>query len=102
MKNNKRVLFAGNGVAMRIGAANKWDEIIAEFAKKYVPLIDKELLKKLPYNMQIVAATHDNVDKSMVELCQKLREITLNDEQKAFGKRILSLPFERIITTDIV
>ena len=100
MKNNKRVLFAGNGVAMRIGAANKWDEIIAEFAKKYVPMIDKELLKKLPYNMQIVAATHDNVDKSMVELCQKLRGITLDEKQKAFGRRILELPFERIITTN--
>lgn len=100
MKNNKRVLFAGNGVAMRIGAANKWDEIIAEFAKKYVPMIDKELLKKLPYNMQIVAATHDNVDKSMVELCQKLKGITLDEKQKAFGRRILELPFERIITTN--
>lgn len=100
MKNNKRVLFAGNGVAMRIGAANKWDEIIAEFAKKYVPMIDKELLKKLPYNMQIVAATHDNVDKSMVELCQKLRGITLDEKQKAFGRRILELPFDRIITTN--
>ena len=100
MKNNKRVLFAGNGVAMRIGAANKWDEIIAEFAKKYVPLIDKELLKKLPYNMQIVAATHDNVDKSMVELCQKLKGITLDEKQKAFGRRILELPFDRIITTN--
>lgn len=100
MKNNKRVLFAGNGVAMRIGAANKWDDIIAEFAKKYVPMIDKELLKKLPYNMQIVAATHDNVDKSMVELCQKLRGITLDEKQKAFGRRILELPFDRIITTN--
>lgn len=100
MKNNKRVLFAGNGVAMRIGAANKWDEIIADLAKKYTPQADPGLLKKLPYNMQIVAATRDNVDKSMVELCQKLKEITLNEEQKSFGKRILSLPFDRIITTN--
>ena len=100
MKNNKRVLFAGNGVALRMGAANKWNEIIAEFAEEYDPQLDRKLLKKLPYNMQIVAATRDNVDKSMVELCQKLKEITLNEEQKAFGKRILSLPFDRIITTN--
>ena len=100
MKNNKRVLFAGNGVAMQIGAANKWGDIISEFAKEYAPQLDGELLKKLPYNMQIVAATQDNVDKSMVKLCQKLREITLNEEQKVFGKRILSLPFDRIITTN--
>ena len=100
MKNNKRVLFAGNGVAMRIGAANKWNEIISEFAKEYAPQLDGELLKKLPYNMQIVAATQDNVDKSMVELCQKLKEITLDEKQKAFGRRILELPFDRIITTN--
>ena len=100
MKNNKQVLFAGNGVALRMGAANKWNEIIAEFAEEYDPQLDRKLLKKLPYNMQIVAATRDNVDKSMVELCQKLKEITLNEEQKAFGKRILSLPFDRIITTN--
>ena len=83
-----------------MGAANKWNEIIAEFAEEYDPQLDRKLLKKLPYNMQIVAATRDNVDKSMVELCQKLKEITLNEEQKAFGKRILSLPFDRIITTN--
>ena len=100
MKNNKQVLFAGNGVALRMGAANKWNEIIAEFAEEYDPQLDRKLLKKLPYNMQIVAATRDNVDKSMVELCQKLKEITLNEEQKAFGKRILSMPFDRIITTN--
>lgn len=85
---------------MQIGAANKWGDIISEFAKEYAPQLDGELLKKLPYNMQIVAATQDNVDKSMVKLCQKLREITLNEEQKVFGKRILSLPFDRIITTN--
>ena len=102
MSKGHRVLFIGNGVSMRMGAAKSWDKIIADLAEQYSPHADSGLLKKLPYNMQIVAATHDNVDKSMVELCQKLREITLNDEQKAFGKRILSLPFERIITTDIV
>ena len=100
MKNNKRVLFAGNGVAMRMGAANSWDKIISDLAKKYTPQADPGLLKKLPYNMQIVAATHDNVDKSMVELCQKLRGITLDEKQKAFGRRILELPFDRIITTN--
>lgn len=107
MDNKKRVLFVGNGVSIQIGAqsktnnkANTWDEIINEFAKEYVPQLDHELLKKLPYNMQIVAATHDSVDISMVELCRKLREITLDDEQKVFGRRILELPFDRIITTN--
>ena len=107
MANKKRVLFTGNGVAMQIGAQNKtnnktntWNEIIEEFAKEYDPQFDLNLLKKLPYNMQIVAATHDSVDISMVELCQKLRGITLDDEQKAFVKRILELPFDRIITTN--
>lgn len=61
MKNNKRVLFAGNGVAMRMGAANSWDKIIADLAKQYTPQSDSGLLKKLPYNMQIVAATRDNI-----------------------------------------
>lgn len=68
MSIKKRVLFIGNGVALRMGAAKSWDKIIADLAEQYSPQTDSGLLKKLPYNMQIVAATHDNVDKSMVEL----------------------------------
>lgn len=100
MSKGNRVLFIGNGVAMRMGAAKSWDKIIADLAEQYLSHADSGPLKKLPYNMQIVAATHDTVDESMVELCQKLRGITLDEKQKAFGRRILSLPFERIITTN--
>ena len=49
--------------------------------------------------MQIVAASDDNVDKAMIGLSEKLKSITLNDEQKAFTKRVLELPFTDILTT---
>ena len=41
--------------------------------------------------MQIVIATNDNVDKAMAEFCEKLKAISLTDEQKIFGKKIFSL-----------
>lgn len=100
MEKKNRVLLVGNGVAMNMGVAKQWTEIIEECAKGNVSIPDKSELQKLPFNMQIVAATNDNVDKSMVDLCRKLKDIALDEEQKAFGKKILDLPFDRIITTN--
>ncbi|WP_294388054.1 hypothetical protein [uncultured Ruminococcus sp.] len=35
MKENNRVLFVGNGIAMQMGIAEKWDTIIEDIAKDY-------------------------------------------------------------------
>lgn len=100
MGKNNRVLFAGNGLAMRIGISNQWNDIIEKCREKYNPALDSEYLRKLPNNMQIVAATHDNVDGAMAELCRNFKGISLDEEQKTFAKIILELPFDRIITTN--
>ena len=100
MKKKRPVLFVGNGIAQRIQIAEKWDKIINDTAKIYGVNISQDILKKLPYNMQIVAASNDNVDKAMIGLSERLKSITLNDEQKAFTKRALELPFTDILTTN--
>ena len=100
MEKKRPVLFVGNGIAQRIQIAEKWDKIINDTAKRYGISISPDILKKLPYNMQIVAASDDNVDKAMIGLSEKLKSITLNDEQKAFTKRVLELPFTDILTTN--
>lgn len=100
MENKKRILFVGNGVAQRIKIAEKWDKIISDTAGEYGVRIAEDILKKLPYNMQIVAASDDNVDRAMVGLSERLKAITLSEEQKAFTKRILELPFDNILTTN--
>lgn len=80
MKENNRVLFVGNGIAMQMGIAEDYDVKLFPDTNNY-----------LPNNMQIVIATNDNVDKAMAEFCEKLKAISLTDEQKIFGKKILSL-----------
>ena len=100
MKKKRPVLFVGNGIAQRIQIAEKWDKIINDTAKIYGVNISQDILKKLPYNMQIVAASNDNVDKAMIGLSERLKSITLNDEQKAFTKRVLELTFTGILTTN--
>lgn len=100
MKENNRVLFVGNGIAMQMGIAEKWDTIIKDIAKDYDVKLFPDTNNYLPNNMQIVIATNDNVDKAMAEFCEKLKTISLTDEQKIFGKKILSLPFDKIITTN--
>lgn len=100
MKENNRVLFVGNGIAMQMGIAEKWDTIIEDIAKDYDVKLFPDTNNYLPNNMQIVIATNDNVDKAMAEFCEKLKAISLTDEQKIFGKKILSLPFDKIITTN--
>ena len=100
MEKKRPVLFVGNGIAQRIRIAEKWDKIINDTAKRYGINISPDILKKLPYNMQIVAASNDNVDKAMIGLSERLKSITLNDEQKAFTKRVLELPFTDILTTN--
>ncbi|RGM22295.1 hypothetical protein DXC23_04405 [Eubacterium sp. OM08-24] len=91
MKENNRVLFVGNGIAMQMGIAEKWDTIIKDIAKDYDVKLFPDTNNYLPNNMQIVIATNDNVDKAMAEFCEKLKAISLTDEQKIFGKKILSL-----------
>lgn len=91
MKENNRVLFVGNGIAMQMGIAEKWDTIIKDIAEDYDVKLFPDTNNYLPNNMQIVIATNDNVDKVMAEFCEKLKAISLTDEQKIFGKKILSL-----------
>lgn len=55
----------------------------------YFPILT--IIDQITNNMQIVIATNDNVDKAMAEFCEKLKAISLTDEQKIFGKKILSL-----------
>ena len=100
MEKKRPVLFVGNGIAQRIQIAEKWDSIINDTAKRYGVNISQDILKKLPYNMQIVAASNDNVDKAMVGLSERLKSLALNEEQKAFTQRVLELPFTDILTTN--
>lgn len=92
MKENNRVLFVGNGIAMQMGIAKKWDT-----TKDYDVKLFPDTNNYLPNNMQIVIATNDNVDKAMAEFCEKLKAISLTDEQKIFGKKILSLVVSKLL-----
>ncbi|MBP1548049.1 MAG: hypothetical protein J6A37_15805 [Oscillospiraceae bacterium] len=93
------ILLVGNGIN-RAFSEKSWEEIIQECAKNNNVSYDKDIYNKMPYNMQIVVATGDNVDKSMKKLCDSMRQIPVIDEQKAFIGKLLDLPFTHILTSN--
>lgn len=50
MKENNRVLFVGNGIAMQMGIAEKWDTIIEDIAKDYDVKLFPDTNNYLPNN----------------------------------------------------
>lgn len=97
--NIPNVLLLGNGIN-RAFAGDSWENIIRTMAEKHKVRYDEERFKGMPFNMQIVAATNDNVNASMKELCEKMREMPVSDEQKALTRKMLDLPFRQILTAN--
>lgn len=100
-KNDKPILWLGNGLN-RTFEGDSWEKIIRQVCHKNKnPMIVHENIKKIPYNLQIVAATDDCIDVQMKELAEKMRNTEFSDElYKFIRENLLSLPFEDIITTN--
>lgn len=93
------VLLLGNGIN-RLFSSESWGDIIKDYAVENHVEFNKAVFDRMPYNMQIVAATRDTVDKSMKSLCAKLNDIPTCEKQKDFMKNILDLGFTHILTSN--
>lgn len=99
IKQTPQILFLGNGINRQFEQGS-WDDIINDYAVKNITGYKKGQLKDFPATMQIVMATGDKVDKSMVDLAKKFLECEITDEQICYNQKLLRLPFEHIITTN--
>lgn len=87
---------------MRTFNSDSWDDVINRTAKKYeLTEAEHEGMKKLPYNMQIIAATKDSVDKEMQHFGKEIQQWENSDQLSSFIQDyILSIPVTDIITTN--
>ena len=96
-KANRSVLFLGNGINRSFNHKS-WDDLISETNETNAKC-DVESIKELPYNMQIIAATNDNVDKEMKTI-SKILNYDINKEQADFLQMLITDEFSAIITTN--
>lgn len=94
----KKLLLIGNGVN-RCFEKDSWGKAIENVRKRYGVSLTYDKIKELPYNMQIVAASGDNVDDAMAGYCADLCRDVISDENREF---LLSITdgFDDILTTN--
>ncbi|MBR3358564.1 MAG: hypothetical protein IKG46_12175 [Solobacterium sp.] len=95
----QNALLAGNGICQSIGM-NSCYGIIEEIRKEKNPAADPEVLEKLQFPHQIVAATNDHVDENMKRLTQGMLKAEYSEEDTEFLKDLLDHMPEFILTAN--
>lgn len=100
-----QILLLGNGLNRAFSQdAFAWDNFIKELSAHNDSLdktgTDDEELSKVPYPLQIVLRTGDNVDAAIKNAKINLYGEVDNDEQRDMLRKILSMNFDHILTTN--
>lgn len=103
-----KVLLVGNGINLSFPGALNTDEIIKnEWEKHYGTILpdrsdekNPHEIWKLPFPMQVVAASKDHVQSSMTKLADTFRKTFVDDSQVSFIKDILDSDFDVILSTN--
>lgn len=100
-----KILLIGNGLNLLSGKSKNINDIITnEWNKNYndkiIGEINKRYLSGVPFPLQIVAATKDNVKSCMKILSEEFKSIDICEEQKKLIDMILNLKFDSILTTN--
>lgn len=94
------VLWLGNGLN-RTFEGDSWERLILDAKKRRNNNTPIEEIYKLPANMQIIAATTDNVDEEMAAISGYLKKQGSDKNlQKFIRKYVLSQNFSTIISTN--
>lgn len=102
-----KVLLVGNGLNLSFDKSRSIDSIMIDEWNKYH---DRKIqsreedsehpIWKLPFPLQVVAATKDNVQSCMKNLANEFRSINISEEQKDLINTILKVGFDSILTTN--
>lgn len=94
------VLWLGNGLN-RTFEGDSWEKLIMNAAKKCDNKLSFDEIKHLPSNMQIVAATNNNVDEEMKSIAEEMKQQGNDIELQNFiQENIVLQNFHAIITTN--
>ena len=96
---NDKVILVGNGINRTYGVSS-WDGLIARIQTKELTEDEKEVLKNVPYPLQPVILTEDNIDKKMKDIAEELSSFKPSEEEIKLIQNLLTLPVETILTTD--
>lgn len=103
-----KVLIVGNGINLPFESAKSTDNIIREAWRKHhhsnLPkrsdLTHPHPVWKLPFTMEVVAATKNNVGDELQNLAEEMRELKVCVEQEKLVRNILDASFDVILTTN--
>lgn len=93
-----KILLLGNGIN-RCFAKSSWRDAIENVRSKYGVKTTAKQIEKLPYNMQIVAASNDRVEDAMKDYCADLCADEISEENKDLILNITD-GFDEILTTN--
>ncbi|MCQ2422997.1 MAG: hypothetical protein MJ064_08455 [Lachnospiraceae bacterium] len=102
------VFLVGNGINLPFDGAVKTDDIIRKIWRKYhhsnlprrLDSIHSHPLWRLPFPMEIVSASNNNLDIELQEFAQKLRDGSVDNEQRMLIQAALDLNFDAILSTN--
>ena len=102
MRNKKdvsKVLLIGNGINRAYGVLS-WDDLISSIQTKTLTQEEKACLCKIPYPLQPVVLTEDNVGDKMREIAGPLCGFQSSEEEAILIQKFASLPVDAILTTN--
>ena len=92
------VLFLGNGIN-RAFNGDSWEKLIDKIAVEFDLGFSKDAVKDLPFPMQVVAVSKDNVNSAMKKISEDMNFVN-TEEQDAFLQKVLSVPVDNLITAN--
>lgn len=92
------ILFLGNGIN-RLFEGESWESLIVDELKESGVDHSYEEIKNMPCNMQIIAASDDNVNKAMVRVAKRINQ-KIGNNQKNFLQEILDIDVDAIMTAN--
>lgn len=96
---NSKVILVGNGINRTYGVLS-WAELIGQIQTKKLTKEEMEALKNVPYPLQPVILTEDNIDIKMKAVAEELSSFKPKEEESKLIQNLMSLPIEAILTTN--
>ena len=92
------VLLLGNGIN-RLFSGESCESLIKDEIGKSDVVYSYSDISKMPFSMQIIAASGDKVNKAMARVAKKIN-LEIGDSQKAFLQRLLGIENAAILTAN--
>lgn len=94
-----QVLLLGNGINRTFDSAS-WTELIKSIQIRYFDKADEEIIKNIPYPMQAVVLTGDNISTQMKKISSEMSSLSVGYEKVRLLRSFIDLPFDTILTTN--